>query len=84
MKNSKATSLGNYYASHRASVILSQSADKEIGRVFAEHKDKLVIIAGDIKKEHTYLIPKSKIDHYGDKKIYLDLTEDSLKDFEFY
>jgi hypothetical protein len=77
MKNSKRTSLGNHYAFHRASAILSQNRDKEIRRVFAEYKDKLVIIAGDIKKEHTYLIPNSKIDHYGDKRIYLNLTEDS-------
>jgi hypothetical protein len=48
MKNSKTTSLGIYYAFHRASAILSQSADKEIGRVFAEHKDKIAIV-GDKK-----------------------------------
>jgi hypothetical protein len=60
MKNSKANSLGNYYASHRASAILAQNKDREIGRVFAEYKDKLVIIAGEAKKEHTYLIPQNK------------------------
>lgn len=84
MKNSKTTSLGKYYVSHRASVILCQNADKEIGKVFAEYNDKLIIISGEVKKEHTYLIPKSKMDHYVDKKIYLNLTRDSLKEFEFY
>ena len=68
MSNSRATSLGNYYASHRASAILNQNKDREIGKVFTEYKDKLVIISGKIKKEHTYLVPKTKIDHYGDKK----------------
>jgi hypothetical protein len=68
MKNSKANSLVNYYASHRAPAILSQNKDREIGRVFAEYKDNLVIIAGETKKEHTYLIPKNKVDHYGDKE----------------
>jgi hypothetical protein len=83
MRNSnKNSSLGNYYASRRASAILSQNKDREIGRVFAEYKDKLVIIAGEVKKEHTYLIPKTRIDHYGDKHVYFNISEDSLKEFE--
>ena len=84
MTNSEANSLGNYYASCRASAILSQNRDKEIGKVFAEYKDKLVIIDGEDKKEHTYLIPKTKVDYYGDKKVYFNILEKSLKDFEFY
>ena len=82
MKNSKANSLGNYYASHRASAILTQNKDREIGRVFAEYKDMLVIIAGETRKEHAYLIPKTKVDHYGDKHVYFNISEDSLEDFE--
>ena len=35
-------SLGRYYAFHRASAVLSQDRDREIGKVFAEHKDKLL------------------------------------------
>ena len=62
-------------------LLLSQNKDKEIGRVFAEYKDKLVIIAGEVRKEHTYLIPKTKVDHYGDKRVYLDVSESSLKEF---
>jgi hypothetical protein len=50
MKKSKANSLGNYYAFHRASAILAQNKDIEIGRVFAEYKDKLVIVADEAKK----------------------------------
>jgi hypothetical protein len=73
MKNSKANSLGNYYASHRASAILTQNKDREIGRVFADYKDKLVIIAGETRKEHAYLIPKAKVDHYGASKSYHDI-----------
>jgi hypothetical protein len=84
MKNSKANSLESYYASHRAPAILSQNKDREIGRVFAEYKDKLVIIAGETRKEHTYLIPKNKVDHYDDKRVYLNISENSLKEFEFY
>jgi hypothetical protein len=83
MENSKSSSLGKYYASHRAPAILSQNKDREIGRVFAEYKDKLIIVDGEIKKEHVYLIPKNKVDLYGDKKVYLNLSENSLKQFEF-
>lgn len=83
MKNSEASSLGTYYADHRAPAILSQNKDREIGRVFAEYKDKLIIVDGEVKKEHVYLIPKNIVDLYGDKKIYLNVSESSLKQFEF-
>jgi hypothetical protein len=35
---------------HRAPAILSQNKDIEIGKLFAEYKDKLVIVDGEIKK----------------------------------
>ena len=82
MKDTGASSLGTYYAHHRAPAILSQNKDREIGRVFAEYKDKLVIIDGEDKKEHEYLIPKSKVDRYGDKEIYFNISENTLKEFE--
>jgi hypothetical protein len=83
MKNSEASSVGTYYADHRAPAILSQNKERKIGRVFAEYKDKLIIVDGEVKKEHVYLIPKNKVDLYGDKKIYLNVSENSLKQFEF-
>ena len=83
MKNSEASSLGIYYADHRAPAILSQNKDREIGRVFAEYKDKLIIVDGEVKKEHVYLIPKTKVDRYGDNQVYLNMSENSLKEFEF-
>jgi hypothetical protein len=81
--NSKTRSLESFYASQRAPAILSHNKDKEVGRVFAEYKDKLVIISGEARKEHSYLIPKTKIHHYGDRRVYLNLSESSLKEFEF-
>lgn len=48
----------SYYSSHRIPVVLHR---REIGKVFAEVKDDLVVIAGEHQKEHEYLIPKSKI-----------------------
>jgi hypothetical protein len=71
MRDSKSkntnNSLGNYYASNRAPAVLNYDKDnksiiqdREIGRVFAEYKDKLIVIDGEYKKEHEYLIPKTK------------------------
>ena len=73
-------SLDDYYASHRAPAIINGKL--KIGRVFAEYKDKLFIIDGEDKKEHEYLIPKSKIDRYGDKEVYFNISESALKEFE--
>jgi len=78
--NSVNNSLGDYYASHRAPVIINNKL--KIGTVFAEYKDKLVVIDGDLKKEHEYFIPKSKIDRYGEKEVYLNISVSSLKGFE--
>ena len=82
MQKSEATidSLNNYYASHRAPAIINNKL--KIGRVFAEYKDNLVIIDGENKKEREYLIPKSRVDRYGDKEVYLNILESSLKEFE--
>jgi hypothetical protein len=80
-----AQSLENY-AFHRASALISRSKDalqdREIGKVFAEYKDKLVIIDGVHKKEHEYLIPKTKVHRYGDNQVYFSISEYSLKEFE--
>jgi hypothetical protein len=88
MKSNANESLENY-ASQRASAIINHIDNsknilqcREIGRVFAEYKDKLVIIDGENKKEHEYLIPKTKVDRYSDKRVYFNLSEDSLKEFE--
>jgi hypothetical protein len=93
MRDSKSkntnNSLGNYYASNRAPAVINYDKDnksiiqdREIGRVFAEYKDKLIVIDGEYKKEHEYLIPKTKVDRYGDKRVYFNLSEESLKEFE--
>jgi hypothetical protein len=79
----------NYYTLYRIPVIINNSDGKsaihgrEIGRVFAEYKDNLVVIDGENKKEHEYLIPKSKIDRIDEKQIYLNISDLSLKEFEF-
>jgi hypothetical protein len=73
-------SVDDYYASNRALAIINHKL--KIGRVFAAYKDKLVIIDGEDKKEREYLIPKSKVDRYGDKEVYFNISESSLKEFE--
>ena len=83
----------NYYTFYRIPVIINDkiiSSDamstvpgREIGRVFAEYKDNLVVIDGENKKDREYLIPKRKIDRYDKNQIFLNISDDSLKDFEF-
>ena len=76
-------SLEEYHASHRSPAIVNHNGnDREIGRVFAEYKDKLVVIDGENKKEHEYLIPKTKINRYGDNQVYFDIPKKSLNEFE--
>ena len=44
-------SLRSYYASRRAPAIVNcNDSDREIGRVFAEYKDRLLVIGGENKK----------------------------------
>lgn len=83
----------NYYAYYRIPVIINNKIisndgkstirGREIGKVFAEYKDNLVVIDGENKKEREYLIPKRKIDRYDEKQIYLNISDDSLNEFEF-
>jgi hypothetical protein len=40
--------------------------DKEIDRVLAEFKDKVVEIDGENKKEHEHLVPNTKVNLYSD------------------
>ncbi len=65
VENSEADKSLSYYVFNRASAILCNK-DREISRLFAEYRDKLVVIDGENKKEHEYLIPKTKVDRYDD------------------
>lgn len=49
---------------------------------FAEVNDVLVVIAGENKKEHEYLIPKSKVSYFDEKQLHVSISDNSLKDFE--
>ena len=56
---------------------------KPCGNVIAEYKDKLVIIEGATVKSHEYIIPKSTVDHYDGRNIYLNISRDALLRFDF-
>lgn len=83
----------NFYTFHRIPVIINNKIinndgkstvhSREIGKVFAEYKDDLVVIDGENKKEHEYLIPKNKVDRIDKKQICLNISDLSLKEFEF-
>lgn len=58
------------------------SDQKSCGNVIAEYKDKIVIIEGVNIKSHEYIIPKSIVDHYDEKNVYLNITRNTLLEFD--
>ena len=55
------------------------------GNIMAEYKDKIIIIEGDTIKSHEYIIPKSKVDHYDENDLYLNISRhDMILNFEFW
>lgn len=79
ISNNKTLFDSSYYSSRRIPVVLHR---REIGKVFAEVKDNLVIIAGENKKEHEYSIPKSKITHFDEEHLCVSISDNSLMEFE--
>ena len=72
----------NYCIFYSASALLNHELEREFGTVIAEAKNKLIVIDDEIIRKHVYLIPKTKLDHYGDQQMYFDIPESSLRDFE--
>ena len=62
-----------------------KSSDHYIcGNVMAEYNDKIIIIEGDTIKSHEYIIPKSRVDHYDENDLYLNISRhDMTSNFEF-
>jgi hypothetical protein len=73
--------LGNY-TFYSAPAFLTHNKDREFGTVIAESKNRLIVVDDEIKKAHVYLIPKKSIDYYGDKRVNINISENSLKEFE--
>jgi hypothetical protein len=61
---------------------VKDSDQKACGNVIAEYKDKLVIIEGASIKSHEYIVPKSTVDHYDGKNLYLNISRDTLLGFD--
>jgi hypothetical protein len=74
--------LGDYYTFYSSPALLNHHKDKQFGTVIAESKNKLIIVDDEIKREHVYLIPKTKADRYSDKQTYFNIPENSLSEFE--
>jgi hypothetical protein len=73
--------LGNCCTFYSAPALLNHD-DREFGTVIAEAKNQLIIVDDEIIREHVYLIPKTKVDHYSDKQVHFNFPENSLKEFE--
>ena len=92
MQNSEAhdnNSLQSNYAFHRVSAVLTHKGNsksnlqhREIGTVLSEHENSLIVVAGENRKEHVYLIPITKVDRYGNNEVYFKISESFLKEFE--
>ena len=53
------------------------------GNVMAEYDNKIIIVEGYTVKSHQYIIPKSKIDHYDENDLYLNISRhDMMLNFE--
>ena len=74
---------GNYYMFYSAeAMLLDHNRNREFGTVIAEAKNKIIIVDDEILREHVYLIPKTKVDHYSEKRVYFKIPKNSLKEFE--
>jgi hypothetical protein len=54
------------------------------GNVIAQYHDHIIIIEGATIKSHEYIVPKSKVDHYDESNLYLNITrDDMILNFDF-
>jgi hypothetical protein len=63
---------------------LVRSSDQiPCGHIIAEYKDNIFVIKGDAVISGEYMIPKSRIDHYDGKELFLDVPYDKLTNFHY-
>jgi hypothetical protein len=63
--------------------LVKSSDQKPCGNIIAEYNDNIFVIRGETVKSCGYMIPKSKIDHYDGKELFLDVPYDKLTDFHY-
>ena len=73
---------GNCCMFYSAQALMNHNREREFGTVIAESKNKLIVVDYEIIREHVYLIPKTKVDHYSHKQVVFNVPEKSLKEFE--
>ena len=59
------------------------SDQRSCGNVIAEYNENIIVIQGVEIKSREYMIPKSKVDHYDSKEVYLSIPYDKLSEFDF-
>lgn len=63
--------------------LVKSSDQKPCGNIIAEYNDNIFVIRGETVKLCGYMIPKSKIDRYDGKELFLDVPYDKLIDFHY-
>ena len=53
------------------------------GNVIAEYKDSIIVLDGEVIVSHEYIIPKSKVDNYNGRELFLDIPYNMLLNFDF-
>ena len=59
-----------------------KASDQRPAAMNSEYNDKLVIIEGESIKSHEYIIPKSTVDHYDGKNLFLNISRNALLEFK--
>jgi hypothetical protein len=63
---------------------VKSSDDKDCGNLVAVYGDKIVVIEGYIVKSHEFIVPNSKVDHFDEKDVYLNISrDDMISNFDF-
>jgi hypothetical protein len=53
------------------------------GNVIAEYKDSIIVLDGEVIVSHEYMIPKSKVDNYNGRELFLNIPYKMLLNFDF-
>ena len=61
-----------------SSKVVRSSDNQDCGNLVAAFEDKIVIIEGNIVKSHEFIVPKSKIDHFDEEDVYLNISRDDM------
>jgi hypothetical protein len=57
--------------------LVRTSDQKSCGNIIAEYKDDIFVIKGETVESHEYMIPKTKVDHYDGKELFLCMPYES-------